>query len=97
MPPCSEPVVKGDPVVAGAFHGRCGDPAGLKPLAESLDACGERWKCAHALWVVIRRDCDHKFLGSDINACGVGVELRVDGRCRLGLVFAFFAHSIFFL
>ena len=73
-----EDVVAVNPVVAGAFHGHGGDVVGKEPVAQPGEISGEGGEGANVVQTAVRRDGDDDFLGSDVDACGVGLGVEVD-------------------
>lgn len=97
-----EDVVRGDPVVAGAFHRHGGDAAGQQPVAQGFDPAGEGGERAHAAsGIAPGRDGGDEFFGAHVDAGGVRVDGGADGvlaPARLGFraaaLFVFSDHGV---
>jgi hypothetical protein len=82
-----EDLEEGDPVDAGGLHGDGGDAAGGEPVGEGVEVGGEGVELPHVLAFGVGAwgNCGEVGMGADIDAGGVGVELREGRRLTHGL------------
>jgi hypothetical protein len=85
--PIFEDLDEGDPVDAGGLHGDGGDPASSEPVGEGVEVGGEGVELPHVLAFGVGAwgNCGEVGMGADIDAGGVGVELREGRRLTHGL------------
>ena len=71
--------IGGDPVVASTFECDGANPATQKPVTQGMDAIGETGKRPHGgLRIAPQRHGGEDFAGSDVDAGGVRVGLRIE-------------------
>jgi len=77
-PPVFEDLEEGGPVDAGGLHGDGGDAAGGEPVGQGVEVGGEGFELPHALAFGVGPwgNGGEVGVGADIDAGGVGVELR---------------------
>jgi hypothetical protein len=81
-----EDLEEGDPVDAGGLHGDGGDATGGEPVGEGVEVGGEGFEFADVLPMGIGagRDGGEVGVGADVDAGGMGVELREGRRLTHG-------------
>jgi hypothetical protein len=82
-----EDLEEGDPVDAGGLHGDGGHAAGGEPVRQRVEVGGEGFEFSNVLALGIGAgwDGDEVRVGADVDAGGVGADLRESGGLTHGV------------